>query len=414
VVGPSWSGRVGHPRLVIATAARRRIDDRERRARLAMRHHLAPAFRGRSPVEVARDMVGLHATDPASVHLAARARMADGFVIADLERELYERRSLLRMLGMRRTMFTEPLELVPIVNAAATRAIAVAERKRDVAMFEAAGVANPAGPWLQKVEDATVEALRARGEAVATELSKDVPELRIQIPFGEGKKWQGTLGVSTRILFLLSMEGRIVRARPRGTWLSSQYRWAPVERWLGGPIADVPIEQAQVELVQRWLRAFGPGTANDIRWWTGWPLGNVRKTLAALSTAEVDLDGGETGIVLADDLEPVAPVEPFATFLPALDPSVMGWKSRAFYLGPHGPALFDTIGNAGPMIWWDGHAVGAWGQRASGEVVYRLLEDIGRAGERAVATEAARLTDWMSGLKVTPRFPTALFRELGA
>ncbi|MDQ6742188.1 MAG: winged helix DNA-binding domain-containing protein, partial [Candidatus Dormibacteraeota bacterium] len=78
----------------------RRIDSEQRRARLALRHHLAPEARAETAVEVARAMVALHGTDPASVFLAAwaRTRRADA---GGLERALYEERSLLRVLGMR-------------------------------------------------------------------------------------------------------------------------------------------------------------------------------------------------------------------------------------------------------------------------------------------------------------------------
>ena len=68
------------------------------------------------------------------------------------------------------------------------------------------------------------------GEATAAELTKRVPGLRFQIMFGEGKKWAGKVGVSTRMLFLLATEARIIRGRPNGTWLSSMYSWAPMER----------------------------------------------------------------------------------------------------------------------------------------------------------------------------------------
>ena len=88
----------------------RRIGVDERRARLGLRHHLAGAARA-GVVEVARDLVGLHATDPATVYLAARARALDPGVAA-LEQALYEQRRLVRILGMRRTMFIEPVELM--------------------------------------------------------------------------------------------------------------------------------------------------------------------------------------------------------------------------------------------------------------------------------------------------------------
>jgi hypothetical protein len=92
----------------------------------------------------------------------------------------------------------------------------------------------------------------------------------------------------------------------------------------------------------------------------------------------------------------------------------MGWQQRAWYLGEHGKALFDTNGNAGPTVWCDGRVVGGWAQRPDGEVVFRLLEDVGTAAARAIAAEAARLTAWLDGVRLKPRFPTPLQRELSA
>jgi hypothetical protein len=363
-------------------------------------------------VEAARDLVGLHATDPASVYLSALARVPR-LDVPTMEEALYEERSLLKMLGMRRTMFVVPPDLAPVIQASCTQAIAVAERKRTIALLAGAGISADPDRWLRDVEEATMRALEARGEAVATELTKDVPGLGTQIPFGEGKKWQGTLGVSTRVLFLLSMEGRIVRARPRGSWISSQYRWTPTSRWLLGGIAELPVAQARIELVRRWLAAFGPGTVADIRWWTGWTLGEVRKALAAIEPVEVDLDGA-VGLVLADDLAPTRATEPWVALLPSLDSTVMGWAGRDWYLGAHRAALFDRNGNAGPTIWAGGRVVGGWGQRPNTEVAHRLFEDVGTEAIAGIEREAERVTAFLGGVRVTPRFRTPLEQELGA
>ena len=67
----------------------RRVSVEQRRARLGVRHHLATAAVAGDVVEVARDLVGLHATDPKTVFLAARARMRDANVGA-MERALYK------------------------------------------------------------------------------------------------------------------------------------------------------------------------------------------------------------------------------------------------------------------------------------------------------------------------------------
>src|SRR5205807_9107036 len=112
------------------------------------------------------------------------------------------------------------------------------------------------------------------------------------------------------------MDGRIVRGRPRGSWISGQYRWSPME-----PFDELPADEARAELVRRWLRAFGPATVEDVKWWTGWSLGETRKAVAAVAPVEVDLDG-VPGIVLADDQAPARKPASAAVLLPALDPTV--------------------------------------------------------------------------------------------
>jgi Winged helix DNA-binding domain len=389
----------------------RRIGVEERRARLGARHLLAgPAA---DVVAVARALVALHATDPTTVHLSAAARMAAPDV-AVVEGALYDDRSLIRMLGMRRTMFVVPDDLAPAIQASCTDAIAVRERLRLVKRLHDAGVADDAAAWLADVEEATLAALRARGEAAATELSADEPRLRTSVLMAAGKPYEARQNVSTWVLGQLSMDGRVVRGRPRGSWVSSQYRWSPVERWLPGGMPRSDAEEAGAELVRRYLAAFGPAPLADIRWWTGWTARQAAAALAPLETAEVGVGDGATALVLADDLEPVATPGPWIALLPALDATPMGWSERAWFLGEHGPALFDRSGNIGPTVWSNGHIVGGWAQRPDGEIAVRLLEDVGRDAADAVEREAERLAAWLGDVRFTPRFRTPLERELSS
>ncbi len=364
-------------------------------------------------VSLAERLVGLHATDPATVYLAAAARLQEPTVEA-VDWALYDDRTLVRTLCMRRTLFVQPVALVPIVQAAVTDALVPAERKRTIRMIEENGIARDGARWLREVEKQTLEAIEARGEATGTELAQAVPRLRKQIPYGEGKKWAGKVGMTTRVLFLLSCEQRVVRGRPEGSWMSTRYRWAPMSAWIPDGFSSLKPDEARAELLRRWLAAFGPGRVPDIKWWTGWSLGQTRQAVAALDTVEVELDDGGVGIVLAEDEAPVRSPKPAAALLPSLDPTVMGWAERDWYLGPHRPAVFDTSGNAGPTVWWDGRVVGGWIQRKDGEIVWRLLEDIGADGERAIEKEAARLQTWLRDTVVVPRFPTPLYDELRA
>ena len=385
-----------------------RIGIEERRARLGIRHRLAVT--ASTPVEAARSVVALHSTDPASVFLSVYARTALVEVTA-IERALYEERSLIRMLGMRRTMFVVPTELAPVIQAGCTDAIAQLQRRTYTKLLTEGGAGD--GGWLKDVEDATALALEARGEATGAQLSADEPRLRTQVQVAEGKSYGRPQNITTWVLFMLAAEGRIVRGRPRGAWTSSQYHWSPIDVWLPGGIAEIPAEAARAELVRQWLAAFGPGTIADLRWWTGWTAGHVKRALTAIRPVEVDL-GGAIGLVLPSDLEPAAEPEPWIALLPALDPTPMGWSERSWYLGPHAWALFDRSGNVGPSVWSDGRIVGGWAQRPDGEVVYRLLEDVGSDTAAAVDAAAGRLTGWIGTVRVIPRFRTPLERELTA
>jgi hypothetical protein len=393
----------------------RTISDDERRARLALRHGLVAPARFADPAAVAGALGGLHATDPATVFLSARARLAQP-AVADIEAALYDQRALVRILGMRRTMFVVPADLVPVVQASSTRALVPGERKRFAALLESAGIAADGGRWMRETEDAVEAALRARGEATAQELGQDVPALGAKVHVAPDRSYGAVQGVSTKVLFLLAADGRIVRGRPLGSWTSTLYRWAPMDAWLPGGIGEMDTDVAAAQLARRWLRAFGPGTLADLKWWTGWTMGLVRRALARLDVADVALADGTPALVLAEDEAPVAaPAQPWVALLPALDPAPMGWQERSWYLGEHRAHCFDRSGNIGPTVWCDGRIVGGWAQRkADGAVVVRLLEDVGVEAERAVAQDAERVRAWIGEARVTPRFRTPLERELSA
>ncbi|MDQ1044866.1 winged helix DNA-binding domain-containing protein [Streptomyces sp. V4I2] len=383
----------------------------ERRARLALRHRLAGAARAASPEEVAGSLVALHGSDPATVYLAVGARLADpAGTVPETGRALYEDRALVRMHGMRHTVFVFPTELTAVVHA--STGLTVAARERAALLKAMAKAGAPDAAWLKEVEESALAALARRGQATAAELTADEPRLREQFVYAAGKSYQGVHTVSTRLLKVLGVEGKVVRGRPLGSWTSSQFRWA-----VSPAHPELDVAQAQASLLGRWLAACGPATEADLKWWTGWKVTDVRRALAAIGARPVSLDEG-VGYVVDGDVGPVAePAEPWAALLPALDPTAMGWQQRDWYLAPAlRPALFDYSGNVGPTVWWNGRVVGAWAQRADGEIVWRLLdtEGVGRDAEAAIAVEAERVRGWVGAARVTPRFRTPVEKELAA
>ncbi|MFI5817885.1 winged helix DNA-binding domain-containing protein [Streptomyces rishiriensis] len=387
----------------------RYIDGAERRARLALRHRLAPEARAATPEAVADALVALHGTDPATVYLAVGARLADPTAtVPETDRALYTDRSLVRMHGMRHTVFVFPTESTAVVHA--STGLAVAARERAALVKDMAKAGAPDAVWLKEVEESALAALARLGQATAAELAREEPRLRERFVYAAGKPYEGVHTVVTRLLKVLGVEGKVVRGRPLGSWTSSLFRWA-----LAPEHPELPPAQAQSELLRRWLTVCGPATEADLKWWTGWRVTEVRRALTAIGARAVTLDEG-TGHVVDGDVDPApVPEGPWAALLPALDPTAMGWQGRDWYLAPElRPALFDYSGNVGPTVWWDGRVVGSWAQRADGEIVWRVLDAEGMGGEArtAIEAEAERLGAWLGPTRVTPRFRTPLEKEL--
>lgn len=362
---------------------------------------------------VARDLVILHSSDPSTPYLSCAARL-EGFAATDLDAALYDERELWRLHAMRRTLFIATREDAPDLLAGATRDIARAERRRVEQMVATAIESDP-GDWLVPIESQVLAALDEHTTLSTTELATAVPGLGTQVSAGSGR-WARTMPLSSRLLSLMAMDGTIIRGRPAGTWRSSQYAWTSHEAWFGGPLEDPDSERSRVHIVERYLERYGPATFDDIAWWTGWGRRVVSTALAASAAVEVGLESGAVALALPWDLETeLEQADVSVALLPALDPTPMGWKERTWFLGEETrAALFDRNGNVGPTVWVDGRIVGGWATAEHGNVRVRLLADVGRTATRRAEDEAERLTDWLDGVSVTPRFRTPLERELSS
>lgn len=388
----------------------RTVSDDERRRRLGRRHALAPGHRAPDPEAAARALTVLHATEAPSVYLSLWARV-DGLTVADVDRALYDDRTLVKQLAMRRTLFVLPRDLLPAAWGSASARVARALRARLVKEVEEGGVAADGAAWLAAAEAATLARLADGSELSAQQVREQVPELGGRLDIGRGA-YAANVSVAPRVLTQLAVEARLVRGRNAGHWRIARPQWTSMATWLGGEVPEPASErEGYAELVGRWLRTFGPGTEADLVWWLGGTKTAVRAALADTGAVEVALEDGAAAYLLGDDLDEEPPVDPWGALLPVLDPTVMGWKERDFYLGPHGPMLFDTNGNAGTTAWWDGRIVGCWVQDPDGVVELRLLEDVGADARAVLDAEAARLTIWLEGQRVSTVYPSVAMKQ---
>ena len=375
----------------------RHIDDDERRARLAVRHGLARAgrrHRGRDPRDdlPARDRARRRSTSPPG--------RASGASRADVDAALYDDRSVVKQLAMRRTVFAFPRDLLPAVWGSASARVAGQQVRRLAKEMETAGVTDDGAAWTERAPRADPTADRDRRAAdhrrgacaspgprrPASPAARAPTRPTSRSPPGD-RRARGVRGDRARrqrrrledLAAPLDGDGRVAgrapaRASARARGVRRAGRGAGCARSAPAP------------------RPTSSG---------GWarPRRAVRRALADVDAVEVSLDGGASGWVLPDDLDTPPDPGPWAALLPVLDPTIMGWKERAFYLGrARRQALRPQRQRRHRPPGGDGRIVGVLGARtttASVDVV--LAEQVPAAARRRPRREAAELTAWLDG-----------------
>ncbi|REE99636.1 winged helix DNA-binding protein [Thermomonospora umbrina] len=298
---------------------------------------------------------GVYGTAP-TCYLSCAARVP-GFRVADLDRELYEERSVVRTRAMRGMAYIEPLDLLPALFACTGEA-------RDKTLVRIAKYAEMTEAETLALADRIEAALHGREPMT-------VQEIRAVL----GGDLPGNRNALQMTVALLGRYGRIVRTRARGTWRSDLYPYARWADWVGAPVEDVDPAAARVEVARRYLRAYGPATTDDLKWWTGWTKRDTVPTIQALGDeiTAVSLDGGDAW-VLSDEADTLAALDPAAghgtRLLPVWDAYFMGYannggRSRQVREEDY-PRVYDKSGNATSVVIVDGVAAGVWELDADG------------------------------------------------
>lgn len=379
-----------------------RITDDVRRARLARRHLLLQSSRIESVPDIADAVVALHSSDPVTVYLAIAAR-SSALTVADIERALYDDRKVIRHHAMRRTLWVMTPDVATSAHAACTRKIAATERRRTEKL-----AGTPA--WLDDAVADVIELTANHPEPLSTrQIGNLRPELKRDLLFGAGTRNEARLSAHTRAPLVAAFDGAIVRSRPAGTWIGSQYSWTNIERWMPIDWDTHDESSGTTDLVWRWLDRFGPGTLNDLVWWTGTTKTAVRRAIERIDCNEVDLSDGPGYSLIDDAADPDVATddEPWVALLPGLDPTAMGWKDRAWYLDDvTSRRVIDRNGNIGPTVWADGRIVGGWVQRPDGEIATEFTVDVTPTHRAMIDDEAERLRSFIGDTRFRVRFPS--------
>ena len=273
------------------------------------------------------------------------------------------RRQIVKVTLMRTTLHLVTARDYPVFNAAMND-IAVSRLRPEtleIAERVSAGVRSFFG-----------EGPRTRREVMDWLERKGIPPL--------DPEWITWFALKSRSHLAHDPATALWRARPAGVYVA-----------LAGVVAPDP-NAARVEVIQRYLGAFGPATRADVAKWSGLRVGDIAPALDALEPLRRFLD--EQGRELLD--LPRAPLPPADTpapvrFLPKWDNLLLAHADRRRVIaGERLRGMIATTGEVSQSLLVDGMVAGTWSV-AGGRVIVKPFDPLPRSARREVEEERARL-----------------------
>ena len=319
-------------------------------------------------------LVGMQAQVPASPYPGLWSRL-DGFRAADLS-DLIRDRAAVRMSLMRGTLHLVTAEdayrLWPVTAAVLRRSWRSSPFAKATAGVDIGAVVELGSRFIDD-EPLTIAAL---GATLA-------------------ERWPGTDPIS--LAYAVHFLWPIVQIPPRGLWgQAGRPVWHTVEAWLGRPMPeDAPVDA----VVLRYLAAFGPASATDIRTWS-WLTGlrDVLEDLRPRLRTFRDERGREL-FDLPDAPRPDPDTPAPARFLPDYDNAMLAHDDRSRIVDPAFRATSSDRANEYRSVLVDGFVAGTWkysaakGRATLTIVLFRRLTGL---EEAAVGEEATRLLDFLA------------------
>lgn len=352
------------------------------------RQGLGPIPLPGDPAAVVTAMCGAHAQVLSAGELSVGLR-SDGLSQADVRRALWEERSLVKTFGPRGTVHLLPTADLPLWTGALSAMPATASPfKPEVRMS-----GSQTDEVVAAVEDALADAELTVDEltdAIVARVGSWAGDLVMPAFQGMWPRWR-------QVMATVAHRGALCFGPNRGRKVTytSPRRWCP-------DLVPADGDRAPYELLERYLRAYGPSTPQYFAKWLNAPQSWVSGLFSSSGggLAEVLLDGTPAW-VLADDAEfgDAGSDLPDLRLLPYFDAFAIASqpRERLFPGSSYERAL--ARGQAGnyPVLLVDGVAGGVWHQRRSGRRLHVTVEPLGRLAarhRRALEREVARVGDF--------------------
>ena len=308
------------------------------------KHHLTPNSKIDEILMITDDLCGLHGTGTIEPYLSLFARMHH-FNKESLDNELYVSKNLGRIRGMRKTLFIETKEMIPIVY----NLIKSQTAQRDEMYLKYTGIS--------KDEYASISS-----QILALLNQEELSTIDIKKKLNSGKD-------VTAIVSVMCDEMLLIRGKPLKSWRDRRIYYAPFNTYF--PYIDLNqySEPKAIQiLIGKYIKTYGPVTEEDIAWWLGTTKTKVKKAintikphLELIKIKGLNLDYFIYQNELISIKSPSNESETIINILPSLDPYIMGYKSRERYVvNNFYDYVFDPTGNGTTTILINGSVVGIW------------------------------------------------------
>lgn len=308
------------------------------------KHHLTKDSKVDDIIQISKDLCGLHATGTIEPYLSLFAR-TNNFKREDLDNELYINKTMARIRGMRKTLFIEPREMIPIVH----NAIRYTTIQRDVKYLEYRGISNVE---YEKLSNQILKLLY-KNELATSEIKKVLNSQKDIIA----------------VISIMCDEMLLIRGKPLKSWKDRRIYYAPFKKYFPNINLDEINETEAIEiLVGKYIKNYGPVTVEDIVWWLGITKGKVNSALINLNDhiKKIKIKNLQYDYIInKSDLDTLSKIkeDPFqiVNILPGLDPYMMGYKNRERYVDyKYYEYIYDRSGNATTSIILNGYIIGIW------------------------------------------------------
>lgn len=203
-------------------------------------------------------------------------------------------------------------------------------------------------------------------------------EIRGAVP---GELFAGEQFTMAYLLMYAELEGVVCSGPRRG----NQFTYALLDQRAGPDTNPMSVEDAQTELVRRYLSARGPATVADLTTWSGLTVAQARQAIAALDAEVTTIEADGQAYLMLGELD-VPAYRPTAFLMPDYDEYGMGYKDRSAIGSPEQPF---------PVPPWnrvmivDGVIAGGWKRTLAPNSVMIKLDMLGIPAEDPRVVAAA-------------------------